>query len=330
MSTENKRFFFVLALPRCQTAWLSVFLSGRESFCFHEGTARFPDWRSYVAALRGRPELMVGDSSPALVEHADDLLAEFPGARFMVIARPYHESLAAFCAAAPQEADGLRAGWERYVALFESAIAKLPVHLSMTVADLDSEVSGNQAHLHLLGAPMDLVRWHQLRDLNVSSTFPPVKSRPASPPLTVEVNVEGFDFAGLAVRSYDVADRPTLELWWMDHRGAPMADLPLPPLGIIVEDGDGPACALWCFETYGTGVAWIEMPITRPGLAYKRASTVLAFAVMALTKLAGAGYEPRGEFTRFRICCPPPMARMLRRIGFRELPPRSNLLLCAT
>jgi hypothetical protein len=321
----TKRFFFVTGLPRSRTAWLSVFLTGYDSFCFHEGTGRFPDWASYVKALRERPEPWAGDSNPALIEHIDDLLAEFPDARFLIVRRDPGEALASFCASAPQEAEVIRAGWSDYVQRFEQAVAKIPDPMVVTMEGLKQEIVCRQLMVHLLRLPMDSERWRQLSDLRITTTFPEVRSKPKA--CTVDVNVEGFDFSGLSVRQYVQEDRPMLDEWWAYHKEAKMHAIRLPPLGIIVEDDAGPVAALWCYETFGTGVAWLAVPVTRPQLDYARASTVLAFAIMAMTQLAGTGHEPKGQFTCFRVIGPKSMGRLLERLGFTHQPDRTNYFL---
>jgi hypothetical protein len=318
-------FFFILGLPRSQTAWLSVMLTGPNSFCFHEGTGRFATWDEYVSALRGRPEAFVGDSNPALFENIDELIEEFPDARFLVVTRPQDQALAAFCAAVPHESEAIRQGWNDYVRRFTEAIARLPEHLTVTVKSLDHEETAQQIYAHLVNGQLDVDRWRMLRDLRITSTFPPVQSRPEA--LEVSVNVDGFDFSGLSVRHYSPEDRQMLDEWWKYHKEAPMHAIRLPPLGIIVEDAEGPAAALWCYETFGVGVAWLAVPVTRPKLGYARASTVLAFAILAMTQVAGKGHIPEGKYTCFRVIGTRGMGRLLERLGFTHQSDRTNYFL---
>ncbi len=320
------RFFFILGLPRSRTAWLSVLLTGRDSFCFHEGTGAFPDFAAYAAALRARPEAYAGDSNPALAEHVDAILAEFPDARFAVIRRDPAEALESFCAAAPREAAMIRAGWDEMVAQFEAAVAKLPLHLTLRFEDLQTPAGCESIHAGLLGSSLDGARWEQLRQLHVTSIFPETRVDPLAK-RKVEVNIDGFDFSGLTVRSYTAQDRPMLEEWFAYHKDTTMPQVRLAPLGLVAEDEQGPVAAIWCYETFGVGVAWIALPVTRPGLTYKRACTVMAFAIMAITQLAGTGFEPPASFTCFRVICPPAMGRLLKRLGFTEQPGRSNYFL---
>lgn len=321
---ENKRFFFVIGMPRTRTAWLSVLLTHGDTFCFHEGTGKRATFAEYVAMLRARPEACVGDSNAGLPEHIDALLAEFPDAHFVVMRRDEKESLRSLCAADPARAQSVRDSWPAYVASFEEATKKLPRCLFFDSKELKSESACGQITQHLAGFKLDSERFRKLADLHITSTFPPIASKPFVLP---EINIDGFDFSGLTVRAYSPTDREMVADWWKTHRAEDFGTRPLPPLGIIVEREGVPLGALWCYETFGVGVAWIEMPVSKPGLSLRDASNVMAFAVFAITKLAGAGHEPRGEFTRFRVTTPPAIARVLKRLGFVELPQQSNLLL---
>lgn len=323
----SKRFFFVFGMPRCRTAWLSVLLTGRDSFCFHEGTGLRATFAEYAEMLRARPESCVGDSSPALAEHMESLIAEFPEARFLIVRRPERDSLRSFCAADSANAEALRVGWAGYMEAWSAAAILPPTRMEVTLAELSSPETCARLHEWLTGAPMDEARWGQLHNLRITSTFPLVQHWAEPAPLAVSVNVEGFDFDGLSVRSYTPDDRVMVADWCLDHRESPMGEIRLSPLGIIVEDEQGPVAALWCYETFGAGVAWIGVPVTRPGLSYARASTVLAFAIMAITQLAGKGHVPEATYTCFRVIGSPAMGRLLKRLGFVEQPDRANFYL---
>jgi hypothetical protein len=52
-----KRRFFIFSLPRSGSSWLSVFLSGPGSYCYHEP---FADGDNVEAKWAGRPEECVG------------------------------------------------------------------------------------------------------------------------------------------------------------------------------------------------------------------------------------------------------------------------------
>ena len=127
----------------------------------------------------------------------------------------------------------------------------------------------------------------------------------------------GFDLRGINVRKFTPEDLPEFEAWWAArHVGALPAGL-LPPLGVVVEDEKGPAGMLWCYECYEVGVAWLEYPVTRPGLNVRRAGVVMAMAVAACMQYAGHHCIPPARYHVFRVATPSPIARFLRRLGFQ-------------
>ena len=128
----------------------------------------------------------------------------------------------------------------------------------------------------------------------------------------------GFDMEGLRARFYEQDDLPLLQEWWVSrHSEDPPVGL-LPPLGVVVEDASGEAIGmLWCYESYGVGVAWLEYPVTRPGLTMKQAGAVMAVAVMACMQVAGKECVPPATYHVFRVATSSPIARFLGRLGFQ-------------
>jgi hypothetical protein len=120
------------------------------------------------------------------------------------------------------------------------------------------------------------------------------------------------------VRPYDPADFPMVNYWWTEHTAHPLNATTLPPLGVLVCDAEGPAGALWCYESFGTGVAMLEWPVTRPGLSGKQARAVMAYAVAACVALAGKTVDPPAVYRCFRVATLAPIARFLTRLGFVE------------
>lgn len=78
--------FFIFGLPRSGSSWLSVFLSGRDSFCYHEPTAdaRPEEW---TTAAYQRPESIVGAVDTGAYLYADLVRAAMPNAQFFVLLR---------------------------------------------------------------------------------------------------------------------------------------------------------------------------------------------------------------------------------------------------
>jgi hypothetical protein len=67
---------------------------------------------------------------------------------------------------------------------------------------------------------------------------------------------------------------------WGKARGnkGVFAETLLPPLGLIVELNDEPVAALWCYESYGIGVAFLEWACTKPGIGPVLATRALSMA----------------------------------------------------
>jgi len=128
--------------------------------------------------------------------------------------------------------------------------------------------------------------------------------------------------ADFTFRRVESDDHPFLREWWNAH--APGTEFPagiLPPLGVLVVDGDGPVAALWCYESYGVGVAFLEFPVSRPGLSAAVAAAAFRGAADACVKLAG-------EFRVFRCFTLPAIARVLGRTGWTIEPtPRTAVTL---
>jgi hypothetical protein len=119
----------------------------------------------------------------------------------------------------------------------------------------------------------------------------------------------------LTVRPYTPDDYLMAARWHMNH-GNELVDFVLPPLGAVVEDAKGPAVILWCAEPAGFGCAYLEFPLSRPGLSLAESMAAFKLAVQALMETAGQGYDPPGEYHSFRAVTPAPLARMLMRLGF--------------
>ena len=127
--------------------------------------------------------------------------------------------------------------------------------------------------------------------------------------------------ADFTFRRVEPDDHAFLREWWEAH--APGTEFPvgiLPPLGVLVVDGDGPVAALWCYESYGVGVAFLEFAVSRPGLSAAAAAAAFQAAADACVKLAGQLVVPPGEFRVFRCFTLPAIARVLGRSGWTVEP----------
>lgn len=124
----------------------------------------------------------------------------------------------------------------------------------------------------------------------------------------------------LAVRPYAASDY-RMVVGWLMQRGMDFEDIALPPLGVIIEDEKGPCAALWCAEPVGFACAYLELPVSRPGLPMANALRAFTLAVSSIIEAAGKCHEPPGTFKHFRAVTPPALARVLMRLGFvRETP----------
>jgi hypothetical protein len=117
---------FVLGMPRCRTAWLSICLSSLGCDVTHEGLRDHDSFVSWADELDARLELgPAGDSDPGLVYWIDELLKRWPKARFVVITRKADECMNALASAAPHAAGGVRMGWSGFLTAFKGACDRL-------------------------------------------------------------------------------------------------------------------------------------------------------------------------------------------------------------
>lgn len=78
--------FFIFALPRSGSSWLSVFLTGPHSYCYHEPTAdRVPlEWARHA---RSRPESIIGGIDTGAYRYARTIRQSLPHAKFFALLR---------------------------------------------------------------------------------------------------------------------------------------------------------------------------------------------------------------------------------------------------
>lgn len=105
--------------------------------------------------------------------------------------------------------------------------------------------------------------------------------------------------------------------WWEARHGEPLPETILPPLGVMVERDGEPVAALWCYESFGVGVAFLEMPVTRPGLSVGASVAALSLAVDACVLTAKAhAKRDGGDVCLFKCYTLPGIGRILPRFGF--------------
>jgi hypothetical protein len=91
----------------------------------------------------------------------------------------------------------------------------------------------------------------------------------------------------LQVRPYasKPGDFQTISAWWRARGNRLFAETLLPPLGLVVELNDEPVAALWCYESYGIGVAFLEFPCTKPGIGPVLATRALSMAEETIAEI---------------------------------------------
>lgn len=310
----NKRYFFVLGMPRTRSAWLSVLLTDGAigSFCAHEGGPE---------VLDDRQEPIIGDAGPGLLYRLDELLARFHDAPFLIVRRDPEDALRALLTAAPEhQRDGIARGWEQYLRDFEAAVLRIPNRREVTFAELQTQAACEEAALFLLGRPLEPGRWAQLRDLRITSTFPEANIIAPRKTLQVPDGRGVFDRSGLSAAVYQHEDFPMLAEWWKAHTDLPLARNLLPPLGVVVSINGKPAAAVWCYEIFGAPVAELTFPVARPGMPPADSVRALLYGALACMHAAGKAHVPEAQFCMFKVNAPLRMVRFLKQIGFVEYP----------
>ena len=82
--------FFIFSLPRSGSAWLSMFLSGRDSYCYHEPLADFTA-DAWIEQAQKRPEEIVGGVDTGAYRWPTLLTGLLPGAKLFVLVRNREE-----------------------------------------------------------------------------------------------------------------------------------------------------------------------------------------------------------------------------------------------
>ncbi len=122
----------------------------------------------------------------------------------------------------------------------------------------------------------------------------------------------------MTVRPFEITDIPTLSDWWQARHGA-LADFPvemLPPLSVIVEDEEGPCFFISCYESFGVGVAFLEYPVSRPGMTPRQTRDAAAFGIAAIKELAGKRCNPPAEYVVFKAVPSESLFRAMSGMGF--------------
>ena len=81
-----KPAFFIFSQVRSGSSWLSIFLTGPDSYCYHEPTADYSvsEWKSVACK---RPEKVIGAVDTGAYYFAHSIHAAFPKSRFFTLCR---------------------------------------------------------------------------------------------------------------------------------------------------------------------------------------------------------------------------------------------------
>ena len=131
-----------------------------------------------------------------------------------------------------------------------------------------------------------------------------MEAEPLAPPAALQVRLYGEK----------IGDYQLVSAWWQARHHEPLAETILPPLGVIVEQAGEPVAALWCYECFGIGVAFLEHPVTRPNMGLSSAKAALRLAVEACVTVA----KGHGDVSLFKCYTIPGLAHVLPRLGFQR------------
>ena len=88
------------------------------------------------------------------------------------------------------------------------------------------------------------------------------------------------------VRLIEDSDLPMICRWHQAHTGRELPVNLLPPVGVLVINDGEPLGACWMYQAVGIGVAFINTPVTYPGLRVGEALDIITAAVDALEAIA--------------------------------------------
>lgn len=153
--------FFICALPRSRTAWLSVFLTHGNSFCFHEPAVGLTDFRQMRTLFESTGRKVVGSADCGNSWIVDGLAREFPQSLFVVVRRPLKEVRQSM----------LEMGLPDNGILEKSAIMLDYTVRTYSHISVDADNLGDPEAVKMIceyvGAPFDIARFNLLAALNV-------------------------------------------------------------------------------------------------------------------------------------------------------------------
>jgi hypothetical protein len=118
----------------------------------------------------------------------------------------------------------------------------------------------------------------------------------------------------MVIREWKVSDIPMLQGWHESRHGYELAAVLLPPLGFVVELDGVPIAALFCYQSYGVGVAFIDIALSRPGTSFLVAKRAFNLCLQAIILACDDTHK------LFRINCDAAITRVLTAMGFKRAP----------
>jgi len=153
--------FFIAALPRSGTAWVSNFLTTGDSICLHDGIKYITD--GYANTLQATGRRFCGDSGSHIQMIYKELLEAFPDAKFAAIVRSPSDVIDSLKDML-MPIDGLE---ESRNQLFEMITSNEDI-LVVRFEDLfNDESKARELWEHCIGVGFDPIRWRLLAKLNV-------------------------------------------------------------------------------------------------------------------------------------------------------------------
>lgn len=100
--------------------------------------------------------------------------------------------------------------------------------------------------------------------------------------------------------------------WWRQHRGTVLQVNMLPPAGVVAVDDHGPCAALWLHMSVGVGVAFLENPVSCPGMTPAESRKAFLLLMGALEQVALSH-----DYGVMVVHTPAAIVRTLEREGFQ-------------
>lgn len=160
--------FFITGFPRSRSAWLANFLTYKDSFCFHDGIQHcWPDPTKMKELFGHIHEKYVGNSDSGIPFYIDQILEDFPDAKFAIVKRDINDVEASLSRIMGFDTRPLLNLCEEQLAKMEEKVKPLVVAFD----ELNTVEGCEKVWKHCLpDIPFDYMRWEMLKDLKVEIT----------------------------------------------------------------------------------------------------------------------------------------------------------------